>query len=253
LLLIQLRFTGQLLFVKERQRAKKLAARVQRPVPLSDRTPLAALVPGMNVTGLCISHTAFGAYVDIGTECDGLLHIAQMSPSGAFVSHPRQVVMPGEEIAVTVRSINPSLKKLHLTMLPWSMVQEQLQNEQRRKLHPTQAGSHWGSDNNSPEEEDRIPLTDIQVDDELWGELKRVTDFGAYVEVGAAVDGFLHFMDHPAFLESTQRRHPTEFMQRGTRVRVWVSDVDLEQGRIKLTAHRPSHLPGPRRENQYYD
>lgn len=224
--------TGQLLFMKEKQRERKRASRVKRPVSFDDRTPLAALIPGMELTGICISLTNFGAYIDIGTEVDGLLHISQMSCEN-FVEHPRQVVAPGDEIAVTVRSINPERKKLHLTMLPPDIVQQQLENEASEAIV-----------------KDRIPLTDIQVDDELWGELKRVTDFGAYVEVGAAVDGFLHFMDHPDFGNGLResRPHPTDFMRRGDRVRVWVSDVDLEQNRIKLTAHRPNHLPGPRRE-----
>merc|ERR1711862_834829 len=95
--------------------------------------------------------------------------------------------------------------------------------------------------------EDRIPLEDLRVDDELWGELKRVTDFGAYVEVGTRVDGWLHFMDHPTFAWSNGE-HPSDYMRTGDRVRVWVSDLDLQRQRLKLTANRPSHLPGPRRD-----
>jgi small subunit ribosomal protein S1 len=224
-----------LIFLKEKQREKKRASRVKRPVSFDDRTPLAALISGMEVTGVCISLTPFGAYIDIGTECDGLLHISQMSCDD-FVAHPRQVVEPGDEITVSIRSVNAERKKLHLTMLPPDVVQQQLE---------TAAAVHAQEDN-------RIPLADIQVDDELWGELLRVTDFGAYVEVGATVPGFLHFMDHPAFgqgpMNTSRPRHPTEFMRRGDRVRVWVVDVDLEQNRVKLTANRPAHLPGPRRE-----
>ena len=84
-------------------------------------------------------------------------------------------------MTVRVRSTNPTKKKLHLTMLPPEVVEAQLCED---------------------DFDDRIPLEDIQVDDELWGELKRVTDFGVYVEVGAVVDGFLHFMDHPAWREA---------------------------------------------------
>lgn len=243
------------MFMKERDREKKRAARIARPVPLDDwqqRLNLTDLMPGMNLTGTCISHTAFGAYIDVGSECDGLLHVTQMRLD-EFVTHPRQITRPGESINVTIRSINPILKKLHLTLLPWDTVQEQLVTEQYARNRRKGQGRPGDDYNDDEEEDDRIAISDIQVDDELWGELKRVTDFGAYVEVGATVDGFLHFMDHPAFFleggnaPQHQRRHPTEFMHRGDRVRVWVSDVDLDQERIKLTAHRPSHLPGPRR------
>ena len=85
------------------------------------------------------------------------------------------------------------------------------------------------------------------MDDELWGELRRVTAYGAYVELGAEVDGWLHFMDHPEF-GSAQGAPPSDYMTVGDRVRVWVSDGDNERGRRKLTAKRPPDLPGPRRE-----
>lgn len=214
------------MFMKEKENEKKLSSRVRRPLPLDARTPLGTYIPGMEVTGIVISLTDFGAYVDIGTECDGLLHISQMSHT-SFIQHPRQVIQPGDEITVRIRSINPEKRKLHLTMLPPEVL----------KLE----------DDANSDSDDRIQLDNVQVDDELWGELRRVTDYGAYVDVGAVVHGFLHFMDHPAFGWS-QGAHPSQFMNKGDRVRVWVSDVDMEKQRIKLTAIRPPYLPGPRRE-----
>lgn len=206
-----------LMHFKKLQQEKKLASKIERPLGFDERAPLSAFVPGMECTGVVISLTNYGAYVDVGTECDGLLHISQITRE-FFVEHPRQVLTAGDEVTVKVRSASPELKKMHLTML-------ELEVEEDR--------------------EERIPLSEVEPDDELWGELKRVTDFGAYVEVGAEVDGFLHFMDHPLWEDGSQ---PSEFMQIGERVRVWVSDLDTEQRRIKLTANRPSHLPGPRRE-----
>mmetsp|Transcript_1760 Transcript_1760/g.2427 ORF Transcript_1760/g.2427 Transcript_1760/m.2427 type:complete len:324 (+) Transcript_1760:277-1248(+) len=212
-----------MMFMKEAERKRKLAARVERKIPLDMRLPLSALKVGSTWTGTVISLTDFGAYVDIGTECDGLLHIGQIS-STFFVEHPRQVFSPGEEVKVTIRSFNAELKKLHLTMLPLD-----------------------ADSDNEDEEGDRIPIEDIEIDDELWGELVRVTDYGAYVEIGADVKGFLHFMDHPMFgIEIGS--HPSSYMEVGQRVRVWASDVNHERNRIQLTANRPTSLPGPRRE-----
>ena len=269
-------FTGQLMFVKERQREKKRSSKVERPIPLAavatdiQRIPLSAYLPGMKCYGTCISLTNFGAYIDIGTECDGLLHVTQMhsgsgsgkqqGTGGTFINHPKQIVQPGDEILVTIRSINPTRKKLHLTLLPWDVVQEQLAIELETKA--LKRANARASENDDDDDTagaltisytDRIPLSDLQLDDELWGEIKRVTDFGAYVEVGAIVDGFLHYMDHPSFTyeynnNNQQPIHPTSIMEHGDRVRVWVSDIDTIRNRIKLTAHRPSHLPGPRRE-----
>jgi len=208
----------------------------------SERKALSECIPGEKVAGKVISLTNFGAYVDIGTECDGLLHVSQITRD-FFVEHPRQVFRPGDDIEVTIKSRNPDLKKLQLTMLEYDAEQERMEQEYK---------------NIDYDLDDRIQLEELQVDDELWGETKRVTDFGSYVEVGSVVDGFLHFMDHPTwgYLKMQQQQeeeppHPSEFMSRGDRVRVWVSDIDLEKRRIKLTANRPSHLPGPRAEIKF--
>ena len=212
------------MYVKEKQKERKNASRIERPLPFEERTPLSVLTPGMEMRGLVISLTNFGAYVDVGTECDGLLHISQLSRD-VFVEHPRQVLSPGQEVTVRVRSCSPKLKKLHLTMLPFEVLESEKEDE--------------------TESSERIQLNEMQVDDELWGELRRVTDYGAYVEVGAVVDGWLHFMDHPAWVRGA---FPREFMKKGDRVRVWVADIDTERTRVKLTAIRPPNLPGPRRE-----
>jgi small subunit ribosomal protein S1 len=212
--------SGMMMFVKTKDRERKMAARVERKIPLTMRTPLSALKSGSKMSGIIISVTSFGAYVDIGSECDGLLHISQISNT-YFVENLRKHLMPGDEVEVTIKSLNPEKKKLHLTMLP-----------------PVE---------DDDDDEDRIVLDEIEIDDELWGEIVRVTDYGSYVELGAEVKGFLHFMDHPLF-GSEPGAHPSTYMEVGDRVRVWVSDVDRERSRVKLTANRPSHLPGPRRE-----
>jgi len=211
---------------KELQREKKRDSRVKRPLGLDQRAPLTAFFPGMEVTGTVISLTKYGAYVDVGTECDGLLHISQITRK-FFVEHPRQVLAPGDEVTVKIRSTSPELKKMHLTMLDGADVEDNFFN------------------NDKDDNEEGTPLKEFEIDDELWGELKRVTDFGAYIEVGAEVDGFLHFMDHPLWEDGMT---PNEFMERGQRVRVWVADLDMGKNRIRVTACRPQNLPGPKFE-----
>ena len=197
------------------------------------RTKLSEITPGQVLPGKVISITHFGAYVDVGTETDGLLHVSQITRD-VFVDHPRNFLSPGDEVEVRVVRLDAGLKKLQLTMLPEDVLEEE----------------HVMSRHNESEEDDRIQLDEIEVDDELWGEIRRVTDYGTYVELGSVVRGFLHFMDHPVFGE-VKGAHPKEYMQVGDRIRVWVSDVDRTQKKIKLTANRPADLPGPRREIQW--
>eukprot|EP00586_Coscinodiscus_wailesii_P007542 CAMPEP_0172490846 /NCGR_PEP_ID=MMETSP1066-20121228/21424_1 /TAXON_ID=671091 /ORGANISM="Coscinodiscus wailesii, Strain CCMP2513" /LENGTH=355 /DNA_ID=CAMNT_0013259529 /DNA_START=102 /DNA_END=1169 /DNA_ORIENTATION=+ len=216
-------------FYKKTQNRKRRDSRVKRPLPFTARTPLSNLTINSNINGTIISLTDFGVYVDVGTECDGLLHISQITRD-EFIVHPRQCFSPGDEVDVRVKNFNPDMKKLWLTMLP---IEEEEEEE-----------------NEDNDGEDRILLEDVAVDDELWGEIVRVTDYGAYIDMGVEVTGFLHFMDHPDF-GIVKGAHPREFMSVGQRVRVWASDVDGERRRIKLTANRPESLPVLKRELRY--
>lgn len=213
---------------KKAQIKAKKDSRVRRPLAINspDRIPLADLLPNETYNGTVISLTDFGAYVDIGSECDGLLHVSQITRD-EFVEHPRQILTPGMEVDVRLVRSSAELKKMQLSMLPSEVLSAEMENEE--------------------EKGERIPLKDLEVDDELWGEIKRVTAFGAYVELGAVVSGWLHFMDHPLF-GNVSGSKPKEFMKVGDRIRCWVSGVDLDLERIKLTANRPENLPGPRRE-----
>ena len=212
--------------MKDMQRKKKRDSRIDRDKSFEERMPLSELNVGDIVDGKVISLTRFGVYIDIGTECDGLLHISQTSKTD-FIEHPRQVFSPGDEVTVRISRFSPDQKKLQLTMLP-------IEDEE-------------GQDPDDVSDEDAIPLEEIAVDDELWGEIKRVTAYGGYVELGAEVDGWLHFMDHPEFGAVTGAT-PSDYMHVGDRVRVWAADVDVNRKRLKLTAKRPPGLPGPRRE-----
>ena len=219
---------------REMQVQSKRDKHVDRVTPVNSksRTKLSELSPGDELSGRVISLTKFGVYVDVNTEVDGLLHVSQITRD-EFVDHPRGYFNPGDDVEVRVVRSDPETKKLQLTMLP----EEILEEENVMKKHEMDAN----------DDDDRIQLDEIVIDDELWGEIRRVTDFGAYVEIGAVCRGFLHFMDHPVFGEE-KGAHPREYMSVGDRVRVWVLDVDREQKRVKLTANRPEGLPGPRRE-----
>ena len=208
---------------KDAQRRDRLDSIVTRPIGIWDksRVPLSSLESGNQLNGTVISLTSYGVYVDVGSECDGLLHISQLSDS-TFVEHPRQLFTPGQSINVTVYRVSPELKKLQLSLL--------------------------SQEHNQILLDDSISLDELTLDEELWGEITRVTDYGAFVDLGAAVQGFLHFMDHPEFPYREEEVHPSKLMRVGQRVRLWVSKLDLEKGRIQLTGIRPKTLPLLKRE-----
>jgi len=215
-----------MMYYKKAAAETKRQSRIERPLPLNskERIALKDLILGEVYNGTVISLTKFGAYVDIGSECDGLLHVSQITRD-KFVEHPKQMLTPGDRIDVTLLRANPDLRKMQLSMLPQEILEEETMNED--------------------DVDERIPLEDLATNDELWGEIKRVTSFGSYVEVGAVVQGWLHFMDHPEF---EYGKVPSDFMKVRDRIRCWVSNTDEDNQRLKLTAIRPTDLPGPRRE-----
>merc|ERR1711862_980810 len=146
-----------------------------------------------------------------------------------FISHPRQLFTPGDALNLTVYRVSPELKKLQLSLLSSDKIQ---QHRKRKRLSS----------------DDLISLDELAIDEELWGEIVRVTDYGAYVEVGATVQGFLHFMDHPEFPYRDDHVHPTDLMHVNQLVRLWVLRLDEGKNRIQLTGVRPQSLPVLKRD-----
>jgi small subunit ribosomal protein S1 len=85
-----------------------------------------SIVAGAVLTGRVTSVREFGAFVDLGSGVQGLLHVSEMGWSR--VSDPSQVVTPGEEITVKVLRVDDDTQKIALGLKqlsadPWSTVQ----------------------------------------------------------------------------------------------------------------------------------
>ncbi|MET0427705.1 MAG: Tex family protein [Microvirga sp.] len=72
------------------------------------------LRPGMRLEGVVTNVAAFGAFVDVGVHQDGLVHISALSKT--FVKDPRDVVKPGDIVAVKVLDVDKARKRIALTM-----------------------------------------------------------------------------------------------------------------------------------------
>ncbi len=75
---------------------------------------IADLRPGMVLEGVVTNVAAFGAFVDIGVHQDGLVHVSAMSEK--FVSDPRQIVRSGQVVRVKVMEVDPSRKRIALSL-----------------------------------------------------------------------------------------------------------------------------------------
>ncbi|MGZ8403583.1 MAG: Tex family protein [Rhodoplanes sp.] len=72
------------------------------------------LKPGMVLEGAVTNVAAFGAFVDIGVDQDGLVHVSAMSKT--FVKDPREVVKPGDIVRVKVLEVDIPRKRVALTL-----------------------------------------------------------------------------------------------------------------------------------------
>jgi len=141
---------------------------------------------------------SFGAFIDLG-GIDGLVHISQVSHE--HVSDVSEVLSEGQEVTVKVLSVDPENERISLSIKetlpgPWSNIEE------------------------------RAAKGTV-----LDGKVKRLTSFGAFVEVFPGVEGLVH-------ISQIAHKHintPHEALKEGQEVQVKVLDVNGEEGRLALS------------------
>lgn len=86
------------------------------PVPMLTSVPtLADLQPGMSVYAIVVGVAEFGAFVELGPDCGGLIHISRLSSH--YVEDPHQAVQIGDLIQAWVVSVDAEKKRVALTAL----------------------------------------------------------------------------------------------------------------------------------------
>ncbi|MFJ7839961.1 MULTISPECIES: 30S ribosomal protein S1 [Lysinibacillus] len=141
---------------------------------------------------------SFGAFIDLG-GIDGLVHISQVSHE--HVSDVSEVLSEGQEVKVKVLSVDPENERISLSIKetipgPWSNIEE------------------------------RAAKGTI-----LVGKVKRLTSFGAFVEVFPGVEGLVH-------ISQIAHKHintPHEALKEAQEVQVKVLDVNVDEGRLALS------------------
>ncbi len=148
--------------------------------------------------GVVKNITDYGAFVDLG-GIDGLLHVTDMS--WKRVNHPSQVLAVGDAVKVQIVKINPDTQRISLGM-------KQLQSDP------------WdGVDAKYP------------VGARLTGRITNITDYGAFVELEAGVEGLVHVSE----MSWTKKNvHPGKIVSTSQEVDVVVLDVDPSKRRVSL-------------------
>jgi small subunit ribosomal protein S1 len=141
------------------QRRISLSLKQTLPDPwsnLSERFTTGAVVQG-RVRNL----TEFGAFVEIEDGVDGLIHVSNLSWSKA-VKHPSEVLKKGQKIEAVVLSLDPANRRLALGL---------------KQLQPNLWDTFFAK---------------TRLEDVVRGRVKRVTDFGAFVELQEGIEALCH-------------------------------------------------------------
>ncbi len=165
------------------------------------------LVEGAVVTGHVKNVTDYGVFVDLG-GMDGLLHVSDLVWGRA--PHPSSIVKSGDEIQVQILKFDKdkqriSLGRKQLLPDPWATVPERFP-----------AGTR------------------------VRGKVVGVTDYGAFVQIDAGVEGLVHVSE---MSWSKHVKHPSKIVKTGDEVEVAVLEVKPDQRRISLGLKQT--LPDP--------
>jgi len=159
---------------------------------------LSTLAEGAVVKGIVKNITDYGAFVDLG-GIDGLLHITDLA--WRRVKHPTEVVNVGDEVTAKVLKFDAEKNRVSLGLKqlgedPWVGIS-------RRYPQGTR----------------------------LFGKVTNLTDYGAFVEVEAGIEGLVHVSE----MDWTNKNvHPSKVVQVGDEVEVMILEIDEERRRISL-------------------
>ena len=187
------------------------------------------LAAGDVVEGKVARMTNFGAFIDLG-GVDGLVHVSEISYD--HVDKPADVLEVGQEVKVKVLNVDPERERISLSIKqtlpgPWDDIEEK-----------------------------------AAVGTVLTGTVKRLTSFGAFVEVFPGVEGLVH-------ISQISHKHiatPADVLEAGQEVKVKVLNVDPERQRLGLSIKALEEAPAgsdnnnnnnggsrrPRRRNNNY-
>ncbi len=156
------------------------------------------LVVGDVIEGKVSRLTNFGAFVDVG-GVDGLVHISEISYK--HVDKPSDVLKVGQDVKVKVIGIDTDRNRISLSI---------------KQTEP------------SPFEQATANLNEGDVFD---GEVKSLTNFGAFVEVADGVQGLVHVSE----ISNKHVDKPSDVLKVGQTVKVKVLNIDPSERRISLS------------------
>lgn len=180
----------------------------------AEKAPLSSLEAGMELEGTVTAVMDYGAFVDVGCESAGLIHISQLADG--FVSDAASIVTVGQSLpAVKVLAVNLDKKQLSLSLKTGAA-------EER----PTRSGGGGGG-------RGRADLSQYESADPqafVDGKVTGLAAFGAFVEIAPGVSGLVHISQ----LRDQRVENVADVVSVGEDVKVRIIEVDSGSGKIGL-------------------
>jgi small subunit ribosomal protein S1 len=165
------------------------------------------LKEGQIIEGVVKNITDYGAFVDLG-GIDGLLHVTDMSYKR--VNHPSEVIAIGDTVRVQIIRINQDTQRISLGM-------KQLESDPWEGV-----------------------AAKYPVGAKLSGTVTNITEYGAFVELEAGIEGLVHVSE----MSWTKKNvHPGKIVSTSQEVDVMVLEVDSDKRRISLGLKQAQQNP----------
>jgi len=159
---------------------------------------IGTLTEGASVKGIIKNITDYGAFVDLG-GIDGLLHITDLA--WRRVKHPSEILNIGDEVEAKVLKFDQEKNRVSLGL-------KQLDDDPWKGLSR------------------RYPVST-----RLFGKVSNLTDYGAFVEIEAGIEGLVHVSE----MDWTNKNiHPGKIAQLGDEVEVMILEIDEDRRRLSL-------------------
>ena len=173
-------------------------ALIEAELEQQKREIIAKLEKGQVLEGTVKNITSYGVFIDLG-GVDGLIHITDLS--WGRVNHPQEVVELDQKLNVVILDFDDEKKRIALGL-------KQLQPHPWDALDP-----------------------ELKVGDHVKGRVVVMTDYGAFVEVAAGVEGLIHVseMSYSQHLRSAQ-----DFLKVGDEVEAVILTLDRADRKMSL-------------------
>ena len=154
---------------------------------------------GMEIDGLVKNITDFGAFVDLGSGVDGLLHITDIT--WGRINHPSDRLSIGDKIKVKIIDIDNEKNRLSLGT---------------KQLSP----NPWESINSK-----------YSVDNKIEGKIVNIMNYGIFIELEEGIEGLVHISE---FSWTKHINHPSDIYKVGDKIKTSILSIDQENKKISL-------------------